>query len=158
MSRATSKALVVVLCSLASSCAGMRFYRLPLSPSEGAQLVPALISTAQAKGLEAFRGPNGAVVRLPDSTMLSWQTSADDAEFILLVQLPGKTPEEEYDARFRAAQAEADEIWNLAVEQRRELMGAVNPTVIVQPASAPPYPRSGVQINTQRFSVGVTTP
>ncbi len=115
-------------------CATMRTWELPLSPMEGQRYVPALISVGQTEGLRAFRGVSGAVVELEDGTRLSWQDSANRRDFILLVDLPSETPEADYENRFLAAKARADDLWNKATSARR----ALAPVAVLQvPASSP---------------------
>jgi hypothetical protein len=112
--------LLAALALAASSCATMRSYSTPLTVGEGLMVVPALISAGQQQGLQAWRGVDqGAVVQLEDGTMLSWQTSADHRDFILLINLPGNTPEAEYDARFAQVKARADALWAQAVDARQ---------------------------------------
>lgn len=120
---------------LLASCATMRVYQLPLTPSEGQAMVPALISASQQQALESFRGPNGAVTTLEDGTQLSWQNSAND---------------QEHQARFVAAKARADQLWNLAMASRSMLMPP--PTVVVAPQPVAPAP-AAVETTTTTISV-----
>jgi hypothetical protein len=82
-------------------------------------MVPALIAQAQSEGLEAFRGPSGAVAYLEDRTMLSWQDSANHQDFILLIGLPSEVAEENREASWASAKARADAIWQKAMQARR---------------------------------------
>jgi len=130
-----SRVAVTLLSLTLASCVTMRVYQLPLSPSEGQAMVPALISACQSQGLEAFRGPNGAVANLEDGVMLSWQDSANHDDFILLMSLPDKVPEAEAQARFDKAKARADQLWNIAVASRQVMMPL--PAVVVMPQPLP---------------------
>lgn len=120
--------VVALFVVVGSGCATVRTYQLPLSPGEGSLSVPALISVGQSEGLSAYRGVSGAVVELEDGTHLSWQNSGSGRDFVLLVDLPSSTPEPEYERRFAAAKARADELWAKATQARR----ALAPTVAVQ--------------------------
>lgn len=131
------KRLVAVTFALfAVSCASMRVYQLPLTPAEGQAMVPALISASVGQNLESFRGVSGAVTTLEDGTQLSWQNSANEQDFILLINLPGNPPEQEQQARFTAAKARADQLWQIAMASRSMLVPP--PVVVVQPAVTPP--------------------
>lgn len=121
----------------AVSCATMRVYQLPLSPSEGQAMVPALISASVGQNLESFRGVSGAVTTLEDGTQLSWQNSANEQDFILLINLPGNTPEQEQQARFNDAKNRADQIWQIAMASRSMLMPPPAVVVVPQPAVVP---------------------
>lgn len=118
-----------------ASCLTMRVYQLPLSSSEGQSMVPALITACLGQGLEAFRGPNGAVANLEDGVMLSWQDSASHDDFILVMSLPDKVPEPEAQARFDKAKERADQLWNIAVASRQVMMPP--PAVVVMPLPIP---------------------
>lgn len=100
----------------------MNWYMLPLTPYEGLQLIPALISASQQMGLESYRA-NGALTTLEDGTQLSWQTSANERDFILLVVLPSDVPKEERGSRFNAAKLRADDIWARAAALRAQALG-----------------------------------
>lgn len=119
----------------AVSCATMRVYQLPLTPAEGQAMVPALISASVGQNLESFRGVSGAVTTLEDGTQLSWQNSANDQDFILLVNLPGNVPEQEHQARFEAAKVRADQLWQIAMASRS--MVVAPPVVVMQPQPQP---------------------
>jgi hypothetical protein len=121
---------------LASGCATMRTFQLPLSPAEGQMVVPALIAAGQQQGLQAYRGVSGAVVDLEDGTRLSWQESANHRDFILVVQLPEETPEPDYEQRFQKAKARADQLWAAAVDARRA--SGVVPVLVMPGVAAPP--------------------
>ena len=132
----TRNTLTAALLSLTlASCVTMRVYQLPLSPAEGQAMVPALITACQGQGLEAFRGPNGAVATLEDGVMLSWQDSANHDDFILVMSLPDKVGEPEAQARFDKAKARADQLWNVAVASRQVMMPP--PAVVVMPQPVP---------------------
>lgn len=147
-----TRALLVLALSL-TSCVTMRVYKLPLSTAEGQAMVPALIAASQEQGLESFHGPNGAVTNLEDGVMLSWQNSAGDDEFILVMSLPDKIPDAEAQARFEVAKARADQLWSLAVASRSMLMPP--PAVVVQPAPlvAQPAPEAA-HVETTTISIG----
>lgn len=123
----------VVAMVLVAGCATMRVYQLPLSPAEGQAMVPALIAASQAQALESFRGPNGAVTTLEDGTHLSWQNSANEQDFILLIDLPSGAPEAEHQTRFLNAKARADQLWAAAMGSRQAMLP---PPVVVQPVPA----------------------
>ncbi|MBM4778373.1 MAG: hypothetical protein GQE15_11780 [Archangiaceae bacterium] len=120
----------------AVSCATMRVYQLPLTPAEGQAMVPALISASVGQNLESFRGVSGAVTTLEDGTQLSWQNSANEQDFILLINLPGSTPEQEQQARFNSAKVRADQLWQIAMASRSMMMPP--PVVVMQPAVTTP--------------------
>lgn len=119
----------------AVSCATMRVYQLPLTPAEGQAMVPALISASVGQNLESFRGVSGAVTTLEDGTQLSWQNSANEQDFILLINLPGNTPEPEQQNRFTAAKVRADQLWQIAMASRSMMVAP--PVVVMQPAVTP---------------------
>ncbi|MER2564417.1 MAG: hypothetical protein ABTQ32_27050 [Myxococcaceae bacterium] len=121
----------------AVSCATMRVYQLPLTPAEGQAMVPALISASVGQNLESFRGVSGAVTTLEDGTQLSWQNSANEQDFILLINLPGNTPEPEQQNRFTAAKNRADQLWQIAMASRSMMMPPPAVVVVPQPAVVP---------------------
>jgi len=150
--------VAVAVVAMSSGCAGMRFYTLPVSPSEGSQLVPALISLSESAGLRAYRGPNGAVAETLDGTQISWQDSADHRSFILLLVLPDHVPETERETRWAAAKQQADQIWDMAIAARTRLMPAISPVpVLVQPQPLPPQSGTQVQISVPGISFSVNS-
>lgn len=139
---------LVSLSLLIAGCAGMKFYSLPLTPEEGQLLVPALISTSESMGLRSFRGASGAVTELEDGTSLSWQTSANKRDFILVVDLPGDVPPEQREARWHEAKVRADQIWQLATESRQQ--SSVGAAVLIAPGANAPGATSAPPAGGQR--------
>ena len=146
----------VAALALTSGCASMKWYTLPVSPDEGAQLVPALISTSESMGLRSYRGPSGVVTELGNDVQVSWQDSADHRSFILLVMLPDSVSERERERAWLAAKAQADAIWENALASRQHVMGAMRP-VLVQPVAQPPQPGSQVRVSVPGASFTVNT-
>ena len=96
-------------------------------------MTPALVSAAQSESLNAWRTQDGgAVAVLEDGTMLSWQTSANNRDFILLVQLPSKTQEEARTEAFEAAKRRADQLWQAAMKSRAGMLPQT-PVILVAP-------------------------
>ncbi len=152
---------VVSVMALASGCAGMKWYTLPVSPSEGEQLVPALISISESMGLRSYRGPSGVVTELADETKVSWQDSADHRSFILLVMLADTVAENLREQAWQAAKAQADAIWERALASRKHVAGAMRP-MVVQPVPLPaPYGSTSevhVSVPGMSFSVNTSEP
>lgn len=144
--------------ALFSGCAGMKFYRLPLSPREGQAMVPALIATSEGMGLRSWRGQSGAVTDLENGTQLSWQNSADNEEFILLLTLPGDVAESQREARWAEGKMRADQIWQYAVAARQQ-SGAAMMVVPVAPVPIP-VQNTGITVAVpgMSFSVGTAAP
>lgn len=131
-----------VVAALSVGCVTMRVYELPLSPAEGQAMVPALISAARQQGLEAWQGPSGALATLEDGVQLSWQSSADERQFILVMSLPNKIPDAEAQARFEVAKARADALWQAAASSRAAFLPP--PQVLVAPAPVVAQPAPAV--------------
>lgn len=147
---------LVALLTLAG-CGASRWYQLPITRFEGQLMVPALIASAQAQNLQAFRGASGAVAYLEDNTMLSWQDAANHTDFILYVALDPSVAPTEHDAKFQAAKSRADQIWQGALQQRA---GMVPPVVTYAPApvvQAPP-PGASLSIGVPGMSLHVQAP
>ena len=149
---------LAVAIAMSVGCAGMKYYTLPVSPYEGSQLVPALIASSESLGLRSYRGPSGAVTETLDGTQLSWQDSADHRSFILLLMLPDHVTEAERESRWSAAKQQADQIWNMAVATRTQLMPAMGPVpVLVQPQPLPPQNGTQVQVSVPGISFSVNS-
>ncbi len=122
-----------------TGCGASRWYQLPITPLEGQLMVPALITAAQAQGLNAYRGTNGAIADLEDGTMLSWQDAASHRDFILFVVLNPSVAASEHEAKFQAAKARAEQLWAAALQARAGMAPAVvtyapSPVVVLPPS------------------------
>jgi len=113
---------------LASACVGhWRTYATPLTAAEGQLMAPALVSTAEGMGLQAWASDRGAQVTLEDGTQLYWMGDAR-GQFVLQVNVANERPDA--DVQYREIKVRADQIWELAVQARQaDNVGAV----MVQP-------------------------
>ncbi|MGV3625409.1 MAG: hypothetical protein ACO1OB_31655 [Archangium sp.] len=121
MARALALGLLLLLCS----CGAVKSYQLPVTATEGRQLVSALIAECQQRGLYAFRG-NGALTELEDGSQLSWQPAENGTDFELRITIPNGVPEAERAAYFDAAKSKADDIWNRATRGHRPAPAVAN--------------------------------
>jgi len=120
-----------VLFALSSACMGhVRTFSTPLTSAEGILVVPAIISTAEGMGLQAWGDADSAMVTLEDGTRLQWWDQ--QGRFVLSINLAYEGDEALRDAKLRA-----DQIWELAVQARQaNNVGAV----VVQPRPPPQAP------------------
>jgi hypothetical protein len=134
-------AIVVSLLALAGCLGHGRTFSTPLTAAEGQLMVPALVSTAESMGLEAWGHEDVVQVRLEDGTQLQWWEQ--QGRFVLTV-----SPVAEGDVAMRDAKVRADQIWEQAVQARQA--NNIGAAVTVQPRPppnaagySPPPPVSG---------------
>ncbi|MEW5741444.1 MAG: hypothetical protein AB1938_21160 [Myxococcota bacterium] len=133
-----TRPLVVVSClALLPACVSYtRSYTLPITGAEGVLVVPAIVSTAEGMGLEAFSSGTGATVSLEDGTKLYWY-SGTRGNFILSISLAHEGPD--LDAQLRDVKVRADQIWQLAVQARQANFVGGTVTVPSPEATGPGY-------------------
>lgn len=114
-----------------------RRFQMPLTAAEAALIFPALVSTAQSMGLEASHAENRAYVKLETGDELLWWVK--DVKFQLQATLADTSlPAAQVDLKMRDLKVRADQIWDLAIEQRQK--NNVGAVVVQQPAAQPPPP------------------
>jgi hypothetical protein len=108
------------LAAILTGCGTFNAYRLPMDAAAAPSTYGPLISVAQNRGLEAFEGPNGVVVKVDPITQLWFQPQPNTHAYNMIVHLddeqvaPGELAE-----KVRAAKALGDALWNEAMAARR---------------------------------------
>lgn len=113
-----------------------RRFQMPLTAAEATLVFPALVSVAQSMGLQASQAEDRAYVKLDTGDELLWWV--DDVKFQMQATLGNPAlPANEIDLKMRDLKVRADQIWDLAIEQRQKNnVGAV----VVQQKKEPPPP------------------
>lgn len=142
-------ALAFTLCA----CTASRQYQLPMTSAEATLMYPALASTAQGMGLETMNGGNYALVWLSDGSKLQWQADTRGLLLFVSANLDGLPPERQ-DEKYRELKAQADHIWETAVETRQK--NNIGASVVVQPDEGNGQSGAGQQIGSNSHRAGAS--
>ena len=129
---------------LLAGCATMRIYHTPVTAPEGALAVPALVSTAESMGLQAWAHGSQCQVQLQDGTNLYWYPSSES--FMLSISLRSGVAEADYESAWREAKVRADQIWELAMQARQQSNLGAAVLINTNPTPAPSTTQMRVQV------------
>lgn len=124
LTRSLVPSLSALLLTL-SACGSFQSYRLPVSAEQGRAFYPPLAACASQRSLQAVEHPDSFNVRFDSETWV--QFMAQNQQFNMVILLGKAVPEPERPARFQAAKAAGDELFQCATSS------VVAPALVVPP-------------------------
>lgn len=139
---------LLLLAALSGTGCGSLLYKpLPVSAAEAPSTFAPLTAAATELGYQAYQHPDRVIVAMNEYTSIYYSFDASH-NFVMWVQVDDDRTPQGPDVALYGGQQVGDQIWNRAMELRRQTMAPTYaaPAAYAQPVYVQPAPGPNVQV------------